>query len=148
MGAKIRKMTAQDKSAVMEMMETFYRSPAVSTNGSREIFEKDIEACVGDSPYLEGFVFEADTHLLGYGMIAKSFSTEFGKPCIWIEDLYIQPPYRGTGIGSSFFAYLSASYTGCIFRLEVEPENTRAIGVYKKNGFTLLPYMEMKKEEK
>lgn len=131
---------------MMEMMEIFYNSPAVSTNGSREIFEKDIANCIGDSPYLEGFVFEKDDEILGYGMIAKSFSTEFGKPCIWIEDLYIQPQYRGTGIGSSFFNYLYTSFADCIFRLEVEPENTRAVHVYEKNGFTTLPYMEMKKE--
>ena len=144
--ANIRVMTKADKQTVMEMMETFYNSPAVSTNGSQEIFEKDIENCVGDSPYLEGFVFEKGEEIFGYGMIAKSFSTEFGKPCIWIEDLYIKPAYRGTGIGSSFFAYLEAKFTDCIFRLEVEPENTRAVRVYQKNGFTTLPYMEMKKE--
>ena len=144
--ANIRIMTKADKRTVMEMMETFYNSPAVSTNGSQEIFEKDIENCVGDSPYLEGFIFENGEEILGYGMIAKSFSTEFGKPCIWIEDLYIKPSYRGTGIGSSFFAYLEAKFTDCIFRLEVEPENTRAVCVYQKNGFTTLPYMEMKKE--
>jgi GNAT superfamily N-acetyltransferase len=139
-------MTKEDSRVVMEMMEIFYNSPAVSTNGSREIFEKDIANCIGNSPYLEGFVFEKDDEILGYGMIAKSFSTEFGKPCIWIEDLYIKPPHRGTGIGSSFFAYLNETFTGCIFRLEVEPENTRAVAVYEKNGFTTLPYMEMKKE--
>lgn len=139
-------MTKEDSRVVMEMMEIFYNSPAVSTNGSREIFEKDIANCIGDSPYLEGFVFEKGDEILGYGMIAKSFSTEFGKPCIWIEDLYIQPQYRGTGIGSSFFNYLYASFADCIFRLEVEPENTRAVHVYEKNGFTTLPYMEMKKE--
>lgn len=146
MVANIRVMTREDKQTVMEMMETFYNSPAVSTNGSREIFEKDIANCVGDSPYLEGFIFENGGQILGYGMIAKSFSTEFGKPCIWIEDLYIKPDYRGTGIGGGFFDYLEAKFTDCIFRLEVEPENTRAVCVYEKNGFTTLPYMEMKKE--
>ena len=146
MVANIRVMTREDKQMVMEMMETFYNSPAVSTNGSQEIFEKDIANCVGDSPYLEGFIFENGGQILGYGMIAKSFSTEFGKPCIWIEDLYIKPAYRGAGIGSGFFDYLEAKFTDCIFRLEVEPENTRAVCVYQKNGFTTLPYMEMKKE--
>ena len=146
MNANIRAMRKEDKPAVMEMMETFYHSPAVSTNGSQEIFEKDIENCVNDSPYLEGFIFEDGNEILGYGMIAKSFSTEFGKPCIWIEDLYMKPSYRGKGIGSSFFAYLNESFTDCIFRLEVEPENTRAVQVYEKNGFTTLPYMEMNKD--
>jgi ribosomal protein S18 acetylase RimI-like enzyme len=138
-------MRKEDKDIILDMMRVFYASPAVLSNGSEEIFTADIENCVNDSPYLEGFVFENGNEIQGYGMIAKSFSTEFGKPCIWIEDLYLKPEYRGQGIGSMFFDYLEKAYTDCIFRLEVEEENERAIHVYKKNGFEILPYMEMKK---
>ncbi|MBQ3558918.1 MAG: GNAT family N-acetyltransferase [Agathobacter sp.] len=138
-------MTRDDKDTVINMMRVFYASPAVLSNGSEEIFEADVENCVNDSPYLEGFIFEENDVILGYGMIAKSFSTEFGKPCIWVEDLYMKPEYRGTGIGSKFFDYLEQNYTDCIFRLEVEEENERAVHVYEKNGFAVLPYMEMKK---
>ena len=145
MPTNIRKMTRDDKDTVISMMRVFYASPAVLSNGSEEIFEADVENCVNDSPYLEGFIFEENDVILGYGMIAKSFSTEFGKPCIWVEDLYMKPEYRGTGIGSKFFDYLEQNYTDCIFRLEVEEENERAIHVYEKNGFAVLPYMEMKK---
>ena len=145
MNSKIRPMVKEDKESVLEMMRVFYTSPAVLSNGSEEIFEADVENCVNESPYLEGFVFEEKGEILGYGMIAKSFSTEFGKPCIWVEDLYLKPEYRGQGIGSKFFEYLENNYTDCIFRLEVEEENERAIHVYEKNGFTVLPYMEMKK---
>ena len=145
MGTMIRKMTRSDKNTVIDMMRVFYASPAVLSNGSEEIFEADVENCVNDSPYLEGFIFEENGECQGYGMIAKSFSTEFGKPCIWVEDLYLKPEYRGMGIGSTFFEYLEQNYTDCIFRLEVEEENERAIYVYEKNGFAVLPYMEMKK---
>ena len=141
----IRNMIREDKNVIIDMMRVFYASPAVLSNGSEEIFEADVENCVNESPYLEGFVFEEKGEILGYGMIAKSFSTEFGKPCIWVEDLYLKPEYRGQGIGSKFFEYLENNYTDCIFRLEVEEENERAIHVYEKNGFTVLPYMEMKK---
>lgn len=141
----IRKMVRDDKNIVIDMMRVFYASPAVLSNGSEEIFEADVENCVNDSPYLDGFVFEENDEILGYGMIAKSFSTEFGKPCIWVEDLYLKPEYRGQGVGSKFFEYLEQNYIDCIFRLEVEEENERAIHVYEKNGFAVLPYMEMKK---
>ena len=145
MAMNIRKMIRNDKETIIDMMCVFYASPAVLSNGSEEIFEADVENCVNDSPYLEGFVFEENEEILGYGMIAKSFSTEFGKPCIWVEDLYLKPEYRGAGIGSKFFEYLEQNFTDCIFRLEVEEENERAIHVYEKNGFAVLPYMEMKK---
>ena len=141
----IRKMTAADKADVLDMMRVFYASEAVLSNGSEEIFEQDFENCINDSPYLEGFVVEDAGEICGYTMIAKSYSTEFGKMCIWIEDLYLKEPYRGSGIGSRVLQFIMERFPACIFRLEVEEENQRAIATYKKNGFAVLPYMEMKK---
>ena len=141
----IRPMTESDKACVLDMMRVFYASPAVLSNGSEEIFQNDIDNCVGECPFVEGYVFENEQSILGYAMVAKSFSTEYGKPCIWIEDLYLKPEYRGLGIGSSFFKFIEKKYKGSLFRLEVEEENERAVAVYKKNGFEVLPYMEMKK---
>lgn len=138
-------MTIEDKNQVMEMMRTFYASPAVWSNGSEEIFATDIENCVNDCPYLEGYIFEDAEDLQGYAMLAKSFSTEFGKQCIWIEDLYINDRYRGLGIGSLFLDTICEKYPDAILRLEVEDDNERAIRVYEKSGFTFLPYKEMKK---
>lgn len=147
MKSTIRKMTTNDKSCVFQMMKDFYSSQAVFTNGSDEIFLNDIENCINDNPFLEGYVFfDLDTkEIQGYAMIAKSFSTEFGKPCIWIEDLYVKSAYRGKGIGNIFMDFITHQYTDCIFRLEVEEENEIAYKLYEKNGFSVLPYTEMKK---
>lgn len=145
MNSIIREMTKEDKASVLEMMRVFYASPAVLSNGSEEIFLNDIENCVNDSPYLEGYIFESEGNIQGYAMAAKSFSTEFGKPCIWIEDLYITDDYRGLGIGSMFLKYIEEKYSDHVLRLEVEEENERAVKVYEKSGFQVLPYMEMKR---
>ena len=144
----IRKMKESDRESVMEMMRVFYASEAVLTNGSDEIFSADIDECVGESPYAEGYVFESLGEIVGYSMLAKSYSTEYGKRCIWIEDIYLKEEYRGKGVGSRFFSFLDESYPDVLFRLEAEEENERAIHVYKKSGFEVLPYLEMKKETK
>lgn len=141
----IRSMEEGDRTEVIEMMRVFYASPAVLSNGSEEIFGADFDNCIGTSPYLEGYIFEISGKTVGYGMVAKSFSTEFGKPCIWVEDIYLKENFRDRGIGSRFFDLISKKYPQAIVRLEVEEENERAIHVYKKNGFEILPYMEMKK---
>ena len=145
MTGTIRRMTPSDKACVLEMMRVFYASAAVLSNGSEEIFMNDIDNCVNDSPYLQGFIMEDRNEIQGYGMIAKSYSTEFGKPCIWIEDLYVKEQFRGYGLGSQFLRYIADQFPDCVLRLEVEAENHRAIGVYKKCGFEVLPYMEMKR---
>ena len=141
----IRLIQEKDKPCVIEMMREFYSSPAVFTNGSEQIFEADVDNCIAKSPYLEGYVFEKEGIILGYAMIAKSFSTEFGKPCIWIEDLYLKPKYRKMGIGNKFLSYIETKYPNALFRLEVEEENQGAMHLYQKNGYQILPYTEMKK---
>lgn len=140
----IRLMTAADKPAVLAMMRTFYASPAVFSDGSDAIFATDIDTCLAGSPYLEGYVFE-EGGLAGYAMIAKSFSTEFGKPCIWIEDLFVDAAHRGKGLGGAFIDFITARYPDHLFRLEAEAENEGAVRLYERHGFTVLPYMEMKR---
>ncbi len=139
----IRKIEPRDKASVAEMMRVFYSSDAVSTNGSDEIFDNDIDNCLRGDPYVEGYVFEEGGELQGYAMLAKSYSTEFGKHCIWIEDIYIRPEYRGLGIAKAFFDFLAGEYPCHVLRLEVEDYNTRAVRVYEAAGFDNLPYVEM-----
>ena len=164
----IRPMEIGDKKQIIDMMREFYLSPALITNGSEEIFNVNVDNCIGNAEieeealktevstlsgitgddldkYVEGYVFCDGDTILGYAMIAKSFSTEFGKHCIWIEDLYIKEQYRKQGIGSSFFKFIEEKYEGYLFRLEVEKGNEKAINTYKKADFTELPYLEMKK---
>lgn len=140
---QIRPLQLQDKEIILDMMTTFYSSPAVHTNGSKEIFLNDIENCLNECPYLEGYAFTLDEKIIGYGMLAKSFSTEFGKPCIWIEDLYLLPEFQGKGYGSKFIQFVFDSYPNHVVRLEVEDDNEKAVNTYRKNGFTTLPYSEM-----
>lgn len=142
----IRKFFKEDKKEVLEMMQEFYSSDAVSTNGSIEIFTNDFDNCISSSPFLEGFAFCNKNKILGYAMIAKSFSTEFGKPCLWLEDLYLKKEYRGLGIIPKFIHKIETENPNTILRLEVEENNSHAVHVYKKSSFEKLSYTELKKE--
>lgn len=139
----IEPMTRAHGEAVLEMMRGFYASPAVHTDGSEEIFRADIESCVSGCPYLEGWVFTQDGVVVGYSMEAKSFSTEFGRPCVWVEDLYLEPAYRGRGLAARFFAFLEERYPSAVLRLEAEPTNAPALRAYRKSGFEELTYTEL-----
>ena len=86
----IRPMQPADKEAVLAMMEVFYASPAVLSNGSAAIFSSDFEACINNNPYLEGYMFEENGQIQGYAMAAKSFSTEFGRPFI-SKRIFVEP---------------------------------------------------------
>ncbi len=143
--AEFKKMRTEDTQAVLEMMRTFYDSPAVSHDVPEETLRRNVEVCVSDNPLLEGLVFWEEGHVAGYAMLVNSFATEFGGACIWLEDIYVKQEYRGRGIGTQFLAYAKEQFRekAMLLKLEVERSNTAAVSVYKKCGFEELPYVEM-----
>lgn len=145
---KIRFMEERDRSEVFSMMREFHSSDAVIYTASDEILHRDISDCIGDMPFIEGFVFEDAGEILGYSMVAKSYTTEFGGLCVWIEDLYIKEEFRGKGIGGEFFDFIEKRYEdkAVRYKLEVEDENVRAVSMYKKIGYDELGYRIMSKE--
>ena len=93
---------------------------------------------------------EEEGGLVGYGMVAKSYSTEAGGRCAWIEDIYIAPQYRGKGYGTAFLTFVKERFGHQVarIRLEAEPENDRAMAVYQKAGYEILGYTQLVYEMK
>lgn len=139
----IRELCNKDRADVLSMMKVFYASDAVSSNGSDEIFNNDIDACLSDNPFLRGYVMEANGESVGYCLMAYSYSTEFGRPCVWLEDIYVKPEYHNMGIGGRVMDYFIEMNPNAILRLEVNKKNEGAIHVYEKRGFNKLSYLEM-----
>ena len=144
---KIRAMQLKDMEEVVGMMRVFYDSPAVIHAAPDEILRQDVKDCVGDCPYIEGYIFEEKGEIIGYSMISKSYTTEYGGLCIWIEDLYFKEGSRGKGYAGEYFAFLEQKYKDAVrFKLEVEKENEAAVASYKKNGYEVSEYFLMTKE--
>lgn len=139
----VRPMRESDRADVLSMMRTFYVSPAVLSNGSEEIFTRDFNACVGDCPFLEGYILTADDETAGYAMLAMGFTCEYGALCVWIEDIYVKEAFRGRGLAPKLLDEVRQKYPGAVLRLEVEDENAHALHVYKKRGFAPLSYVQM-----
>lgn len=144
----IRPLTQADFDCVLSMMVTFYASDALLVHPEEAVLRKTLTDALAGTPYLEAFAFEADGHLAGYGMVATSYSTEAGGLCAWIEDIYIEPEHRGKGYGSRFLDFVWDRYRNRVarIRLEAEPENERAMAVYRKAGFEILGYTQLVRE--
>lgn len=141
---EIRLLERGDRAAFLNMIEDFYRSPAVSHDIPHEHFVRTFETCVSGSPYARCYLFFCDGVCAGYGLLALTYSNEAGGLCIWIEEIYILPAFRGKGIGSAFFARVKDDFPDAKrFRLEVMRDNDAAIRLYERLGYTEMPYLQM-----
>lgn len=94
----------------------------------------------GPRPYAEVVIGEID----GQPQIAlffHNFSTFEGKPGIYLEDLFVRPEARGSGLGKALLAHLAAlAVERDCARLEwsVLDWNSPAIGFYQSLGARLM----------
>lgn len=96
----------------------------------------------GDSPAAHTLLAFVGDEPVGYAIYFFSFSSMMGRRALWLEDLFIDPPFRGKGIGQALMAYLAhiALEYRCT-RLEwiVLDWNTSAIEFYRGLGADVLP---------
>lgn len=144
---QIIKLTDKYKEEVFGMMKVFYASSAVIHKSSEAVLTRDINDCIADNPFIEGYVFKEEDDVIGYSMVSKNYTTEYGGLCIWIEDLYFKEQARGKGYAAVYFRFLEDTYREAVrFKLEVEAENTSAIEAYHKSGYEISEYHLMTKE--
>jgi GNAT superfamily N-acetyltransferase len=79
----------------------------------------------------------ADGQPAGFAIYFFNYSTFLAKPGLYLEDLFVKPAQRGSGIGKALLLHLAkiANARGC-GRMEwsVLDWNEPAIGFYKKLG--------------
>ena len=74
------------------------------------------DALFGERRYAEVVIAEAgDGEPAGFALFFHNFSTFLGRPGIYLEDLFVRPPYRGAGIGKALLRHLArlAEERGC-----------------------------------
>jgi len=85
----------------------------------------------------EVLIAELDGVPVGFALFFHNFSTFKGRACLYLEDLYIKPDYRGKGFGKLLFIELAkiAVERNCDrFEWSVLDWNEPAINFYKKMG--------------
>ena len=95
----------------------------------------------GPRPYAEVLIGELDGAAQGFALFFHNFSTFEGKPGIYLEDLFVRPAARGSGLGKALLAQLAAlALERDCARLEwsVLDWNEPAIGFYRKLGARLM----------
>ena len=121
----IRKLAEYEKlSHEVVADEDTLRESLFSTNPSAEV----LLAYIGENP-------------VGFAVYFRNFSTFLGRSGMYLEDLFVEPAYRGRGIGKAILAHIAkiAKERGCQrLNWAVLNWNRRAIEFYRGLGAVLL----------
>jgi GNAT superfamily N-acetyltransferase len=106
--------------------------------GSRELLET---ALFGPRPHAEAVLAEVDSDPAGFALYFHTFSTFRCRPGLWLEDLFVVPEHRRSGIGRMLLAHLAsiAVKRGCArFEWAALDWNEPALRFYDALGAELL----------
>lgn len=99
------------------------------------------ERLFGARPYAEVLIGEIDGEPQGFALFFHNFSTFEGKPGVYLEDLFVRPEARGSGLGKALLQRLAqiAVERDCA-RLEwaVLDWNEPSIQFYKSLGAKMM----------
>jgi GNAT superfamily N-acetyltransferase len=99
--------------------------------------EKVAATLFGTAPRVFCDIAEADGEPAGFALWFYNYSTFLAKSGIYLEDLYVRPPFRGRGLGKALLVNLArrAVREGCgRFEWAVLDWNEPSIGFYQALG--------------
>jgi len=84
-------------------------------------------------------VCKIDGSVVGYALLISFWSNELGGEVCVIDELFVDPKYRGRGLATALFDRLAAFEfwlpRPVALVLEVSPQNERARALYERLGF-------------
>ena len=99
------------------------------------------EALFGKRPVCEALIAEVGGRAVGFALYFPTFSTFLCKPGLYLEDLFVEPAHRGSGIGKALLQRLAAitvERDGGRFEWRVLDWNEPSIKFYEALGATIM----------
>lgn len=88
----------------------------------------------------QALIATRDSHPVGLCLYTYAFSGWRGRPGVFVQDLYVEPSERGSGLGKALLetALNREAPKGCTYlKLDVNKANAGAIAFYQRLGFSL-----------
>lgn len=106
MALKIERASERDLPAIVRLVRRLaeYEKLAHAMVSTEDDFRK---ALFGARRNVEALMAFADDTPVGFALYFYNFSTFLGKRGIYLEDLFVEPEYRGQGIGKALLQRLA-----------------------------------------
>ena len=112
--------------------------------GETELPKVSVEALMSEGPHGHGnfnlLLAEQSDKAVGLCLYTLAFSGWRGTSGIFVEDLYVEPHLRGSGIGKRLLKAALEAEKGrgaSFIKLEISLANTTALAFYTRIGFDL-----------
>ncbi|HRE88603.1 MAG TPA: GNAT family N-acetyltransferase [Myxococcota bacterium] len=145
----IRPVTAEDKSAILRMMETFNEEEFIKYSVER--LGQSFDALLTNPAWGQAFIAELGGVPIGYAVLTYSFDFEYGGRDAFLTELFITPRHRGRNLGHELLGHVQAFAREqglSALHLIVRKENPQAQRLYRRNDFQFDPRLLMTKELK
>ncbi|MDQ3025716.1 MAG: GNAT family N-acetyltransferase [Pseudomonadota bacterium] len=99
------------------------------------------ESLFGARPAAEALIAEVGGRAVGFAIFFSSFSTFLCKPGLYLEDLFVEPEHRGSGIGKALLQRLASLVVergGGRFEWRVLDWNEPSIRFYESLGAVVM----------
>lgn len=128
--------TQSDCDIVTEMICSLYQEINQAIPVGSENAAKTIQAFQENKNNHIIWVLKKMDITIGYAIIIKFWSNEFGGETICIDELYILPPYRKQGFASMLLNTIPEIFPDAVaLQLEAVHDNRQAIRLYESLGF-------------
>jgi GNAT superfamily N-acetyltransferase len=140
MGTTIRTATVADVPQILAFIRAlavYERAPDAVTATEDDLRRDGF----GPKPFYYCQIAERDGQPAGFALYFFNYSTWKGQPGVYLEDLFVQPEFRGLGIGKALLSEVAAFAVerGCRrMQWEVLDWNTPAIDFYSAMGAEFL----------
>jgi len=134
----IRLATQNDTGKILSML-----SQLADEIGSKKHFFSTSQAIdkygFGEMPMFHCFIAEGEKPAMGLALFFPVFSTNRGKPGIYLQDLWISQDARGQGLGQRMMAQVvkhgKIRWHASYLTLSVYSDNHKATSFYQNLGF-------------